>query len=161
MKNSNGFLRGSLLMIAVVLALGQVAFAQNDKSDDIKLMVQNKRYVFKAQSVFPAPQRFQQLTADYDLKVYGDTLKSYLPYFGRAYSAPVDPTKGAFDFTSTDFEYTIKDRKKGGWDISLKPNDRQDIQQINLTIFENGTATLQVTSNNRQPISFNGYIAKK
>jgi hypothetical protein len=102
--------------------------------------------------------RVRQLTPDYDLKITKSSIVSYLPYFGRAYSAPLDPTQGGIQFTSKDFEYTATPRNKGGWDVLIKPKDYRDVQQMTLTISSTGYATLQVTSINRQPISFNGYI---
>jgi hypothetical protein len=90
-----------------------------------------------------------------------DTLRSYLPYFGRAYSAPIDGIGGGFDFTSKDFDYKLKNRRKGGWDITIKPRDVSDVREIYLTVFENGFASVRVASNNREPISFNGHIEQK
>jgi hypothetical protein len=84
-----------------------------------------------------------------------------VPYFGRAYTAPMDPTKGGIQFTSTKFEYKETKRKKGGWEILIKPKDTQDVSQMVLTVSETGFASLQVISNNRQPISFSGYVDEK
>jgi hypothetical protein len=132
------------------------------KKDEITKLVADKRFVFKAQSMMPsltAPNR--QLTSDYDVKISPDTIICYLPYFGRAYQAPMDPSKGGIQFTSTKFEYQETKRKKGGWDIVIKPQDDKETRQINLTVSEAGYASVQVLSNNRQPISFNGYIVQR
>jgi hypothetical protein len=93
--------------------------------------------------------------------VLGDSIVSFLPYFGRAYSAPLDPTKGGIQFTSTDFEYDQTARNKGGWIINIKPRDVQDVRQLTLTVTQSGSASLQVISTNRQGISFNGRIEPK
>src|SRR4029079_1054284 len=122
--------------------------------------VQSKHFVFKAQTVLPTTGGSRQLTTEYEVKLSGDSVVAYLPYFGRAYSVAYGE-RGGIDFTSTKFEYKIKQGKKGGWDITIKPADAKDIQQLNFTISENGYANLQVKSNNRQPISFYGYIVKK
>ena len=42
----------------------------------------------------------------------------------------------------------------------MKPKNDNDVRELYLTAFTNGNASLQVTSNNRQNISFNGYIEK-
>ena len=123
-------------------------------------MVTGQHYVFTARSVSPSSGHAHQLTESYyDLKVSKDSVQAYLPYFGRAYSAPIDPTKGGIQFESTDFEYQLSDRKNGGWSVSIKPHDVRDVQQLSLTISTEGYASLQVISNNRQPISFNGTIS--
>jgi hypothetical protein len=154
-------IKSFFLAMVMLLASWQVLLAQDKKQEDVVEMIKNQQYVFKAQTVFPAPARFQQLNYDYDVKISKDTMQSYLPYFGRAYTAPIDQTKGTLDFTSTKFEYQVEDRKKGGWNITVKPKDNREVQQYYFTIQENGSATLRVLSNNRQPISFNGYITRK
>jgi hypothetical protein len=105
--------------------------------------------------------RSRQLTSDYDVKVAKDSIISYLPYFGRAYTAPLDPTRGGIQFKSKDFEYTISNKRKGGWDILIKPKDVDDVRQLSLMISEDGYGSLQVLSNNRQPIIFNGYVTAR
>ena len=106
----------------------------------------------------PMSGRTRQLTSDYDVKITKTQVVSYLPYYGRAYTAPTDPSQGGIQFTSKDFDYTVTPRKKGGWDIQIKPKDYRDVQQFNFNVTESGYASLQVTSTNRQSISFNGYI---
>jgi hypothetical protein len=158
-------MKGLQNIILAILLSTNVLYAQkkNDlKKEAIEKMITAHNYVFKAQTVLPTgavPNR--QLTSDYDLRVSPDTVVSYLPYFGRAYTAPMDPTKGGIQFTSTKFDYKETQRKKGGWDILIKPHDIQDATQLSLNISETGYASLQVISNNRQPISFSGYIVEK
>lgn len=148
-----------IAMVALPAALqGQ---EEKDKQEVIKSLIESKQYVFKAQTALPSRGRTRPLNTEFDLRVSGDSLISYLPYFGRAYSAPINPSQGPLNFTSTDFDYKVSDRKKGGWDIDIRPKDVQDPRQMSLRVFDNGSASLTVTSNNRQPISFNGFITEK
>jgi hypothetical protein len=128
------------------------------KAAKIAALVDSQTYVFKAQSASPLSGRLRQLTSEYDLTVTPTSLVCYLPYFGRAYTAPIDPSQGGIQFTSKDFDYTKTPRKKGGWDITIKPKDVKDVQQMLLTIFDDGYSNLQVISISRQQISFNGQI---
>ncbi len=162
MKIYRIFIRRFFLLLIAFLTL-QISYAQssqddNQKKAEMQNIVQSKDYVFLAQSVLPLSGRSINLTTVYDLKIKADTIISALPYFGRAYVAPLNSAEGGIRFTSTDNAYTIKDRKKGGWDISIVPKDGKDVRQMLLTVFENGQASLQVISNNRQSISYNGYI---
>ena len=153
------------LILALLLVTPFVSFAQSKTEDKkaaklaaIKNMVESQSYVFKAQTVLPMSGPTRQLTTDYDVKITKQSVISYLPYFGRAYSAPMDPTKGGIQFTSKDFDSTLTPGKKDGWSVLIKPKDFRDVQQMTLTISSTGYASLQVTSINRQPISFNGTI---
>lgn len=134
---------------------------KGDKKNAVKSMVDSKDYVFKADYVIPMRGTSRSLTSDYDLAVSKDTVKAYLPFFGRAYTAPMDPTQGGIKFTSTDFDYQTKEKKKGGWQVTIEPKDAADVRQLMLDISENGYASLRVTSNNREAISFNGYIKER
>ncbi|WP_341836546.1 DUF4251 domain-containing protein [Chitinophaga pollutisoli] len=126
---------------------------------DIKTIVPSRSFVFRMQTVLPMSGRTRQMAGDgYEVKISKDTVDSWLPYFGRAYSAPIDPANSGVTFVSTDFEYIEAPRKDGGWEITIKPRDNRDIQQMFFSISEGGYASLQVTSNNRQPISYNGVV---
>ena len=152
---------GLAVMITMARCSNEV-YAQNQIEDEatVTRLVNDQQYTFRAQTVMPTTGRTRNLTSTYDLTVTKDSVWSWLPYFGRAYSAPLDPTKGGIQFISTDFSYTTSQRNDG-WEITIKPNDTRDVQEMFLTIFKNGTATLRVSSISRQPISFGGIIAEK
>jgi hypothetical protein len=151
----------AIIAIALLPVTGLAQNKKEKKAAEIKNIVEARNYVFKAQTALPTSGNTRQLTSDFDLQVSKDTIVSDLPYFGRAYTAPLHPSEGPLRFTSTDFQYIATDRKKGGWDITITPKDLQDPRQLTMSIFENGTASVVVTSYNRQPISFNGYVTSK
>lgn len=148
-----------LLFLLVALTSLSIAYTQESEPATLQKMITSKRFTFKAQSVLPLRGSTRNLTSDYGLRVSGDSLISYLPYFGRAYSAPLDPTENGLQFTSTDFTYNIQKKKKG-WDITILPKDTRDVRQMFLSVSNSGYARLQVTSNSRDGIAFNGYIDK-
>ena len=143
------------------IALTSVAInAQVNDATELQQMIDSKDLVFKARTAYPQSGRSRELTFDYDLSLNGDKLVSYLPYFGRAYSINPYSGEGGLHFTSTNFTYkTQKDKK--GWDITIKPKDQSDVQQIFLEVSPKGYATLRVISTNRQNISYFGIIEKR
>lgn len=155
MKYVNKAIMG-LSFLIVVSCFG--ANAQKQKATDINQLIQSRNFIFKAESVTPSKGGFRNVTSDYDLRVFGDSVISYLPYFGEAYTAPMNPGDAGLQFTSIHFQYTAKPAKKGGWEITINPTDAGDVRQMYLNITSTGYATLNVTCNNRQPISFSGYI---
>lgn len=152
------------LMVALLgLITASAVFAQDKKNEEenkIANAINSKNYTFRANTALPLRGRTIQLTSDYTLTVRNDSVIAYLPYFGRAYTAPIDPSKAALDFTSTDFGYKSDQNKKGNWQIEIKPKDAGDVRQLFLSISKGGYGSLQVTSNNRQSITFNGSIVK-
>jgi len=162
------------LALAVICGGLNAAQAQSTKKEKqaakaaaIKKLIENVNFVFEANMAIPQTGNSRQLTPEYDLKVVKDTITAFLPYFGQAYIAPAPgETEGGIKFTSTNFAYTSKQKKNGSWEISIKPNDHniadwRDVQQLRLSISTDGYATLQVTSSNRDPISFYGTIVAK
>ncbi len=146
------------IAIALLLSITATTQAQEKETASAQQLIESQNYVFKAESVNPPRGRFRQLTSEYDLVVSGDTVTAFLPYFGRAYSAPINPSEGGIKFTSSDFEYKVEKKKKRSWEVFIKPKDVSDAQELYLTIFDNNRATLRVNSANRESISFNGYI---
>ena len=154
-----------LTLLMVIMSQANFILAQNSKKEkkakkeaEIKNLVDSQNFVFKAQTALPMGRRSVNLNSDYDLRVTKEEVVSYLPYYGRAYSTTPGSSNG-LDFTSKDFEYTMKETKKNdGWDIVVKPKDTQLAREMLLTVFKNGSASLQVTSNDKQNISFSGYV---
>lgn len=147
------------LLLGITPGHAQDSSNVSKKPGTIGSMLEKKQYTFRAQSVTPMSGRFRQLTSEYDLQVSPGKVVSFLPYFGRAFNAVPGAGNGGLQFTSTNFTHTLQQGKKGKWIISLQFKDAMDVRQMVLTAYDNGSAYLQVTSNNRDPISFNGYIA--
>ena len=147
-------------MKSFVLLLGLgFGIAVHAQTKSVKAAVESKNYVFSAQTAIPLSGRARNLTTDYDLRVSPGSVVSYLPYYGQAYQAPIGETRSPLDFSSKDFDYVITPGKKDGWTVTIKPKDYKEVQAMTLSISSEGYATLQVTSTNRQAISFNGVVA--
>lgn len=124
----------------------------------IQSAIDSKNYTFRAQSIVPMTGITRQLTGLYDLSVSDSEITSFLPYMGRIYMPLMDPAEGPLRFTSKDFAYNASENRKKGWTISIKPKDVRSVREFTLNVQDNGNATLQVTGNDRQPVTFYGYI---
>ena len=152
-----------LLIIVTVLLTARLSNGQPSELSeptDIASMVQSRKYEFVAESANPMRGRTIFLSPGYSFLVRPDSLVSYLPYYGRSYQATMDPSSAGIKFTSTDFEYIEKPRKKRRWDIQIRPKDVSQ-SQLYLSIHENGQASLRVIFIDRQSISFQGYIRQE
>lgn len=166
-----------ILAMAGLAFLSVQAFAQTDKATTKKI-VENKTYTFVATSALPLNStdinsvlskmpgginnggNINLTGSNYDLRLSPDSLVAYLPFYGRSYNAPLNNEEAGFKFTSTKFVYSETKRKKGGWDIKINTKDVKDSPQMTLTISESGYATLSMVSNNRQAITYNGYLSE-
>ena len=156
-----------ILILMTLVATGSALYAQEKKSkkermkeqtEKVQRMVEAQDYKFVAQHALPMSGRSISLTSEYDLRVSNDTIAAYLPYFGRAYTAPIDPTEGGIKFQSKDFDYRLENAKKGGWIAHIAIKDAKRRFEMILRITTSGSASLSVNDDTRQTISFNGYL---
>ncbi|SRR5690606_37631812 len=126
---------------------------------EVQQAIADDRWIFVANQVMPQSGRSRILTTRYTMLCNKDTILSALPYFGRAYSAPIGETKSPLDFTSANFVLTKNVDKKGRWNVTIKPNDYSEVQSYIFTLFTNGSAQLNVQMKSRSPISFSGTVA--
>jgi len=130
------------------------------KAEDIAQVtekIESGDYTFVPQSANPMRGKMIPLNYSYFLKVNKDTISAYLPFFGRAYSAPYGGD-GGIKFESTDFEYSLSDKKKGKWNVKINVKDNNKGYELTLDVGELGYTYLSVRDYNRDPISFYGKI---
>jgi hypothetical protein len=115
--------------------------------------------IFVPQIVYPTGMAIRQATSGFELRINKDTINSYLPYFGRAYSTDYGSRDGGATFSSSDFSYTESTNKKGARNIVIKPKDNKDVREIRITIYGDGYAYVQLNFNQRQGIGYRGQIS--
>lgn len=157
-----------LLMFSLAVIVGgfligcgstQSVAGKQMKALRIKEKVELFDFTFKATSANSMSFSLVNLESLYDLKVSKDTVKAYLPYFGRAYVAPMNSGEGGIKLISTNFDRSIsKNKRPGSWKIIIKTLDTNPDVTLHLDVWDNGSAQLIVNDPNRQSISFLGYI---
>lgn len=163
MKNLVKILFALFIAVSAVnpaVSQSKKAEKQAAKAAAIKQMVESKDFTFQATYAFPAYGGQRYLTPGYDLKVGRDTVVSYLPFMGVAYSGAGynSSNDDGIKFTSTNFTYTSEQKKNGMFYVMIKPKDAKNASQVTLNISPNGSADLMVISNNRQQMRFTGNI---
>lgn len=151
---------GVLIFLCLFLSCASAQKASKPTVDDIKDMVHSSQFVFVADRMSPMRGGLKNLTSYYAVTLMKDSINCSLPYAGRATQAPMNMTGGGIEFTSSKFSYKIVNKKEGQWNITIKPDDHSDIQQLFFNVYSNGSASLSVTSTHRDQISFSGYLEK-
>ncbi len=153
-------------VLLLIVGIGTLSEAQTTKANKkavrqaaIKKSIDDRIFTFVANQATPLGKGPITLTSTYDLRIKADSVISFLPYFGRAYfDVGYNQTDMGVKFTSTKFDYQVAERKKGGWMITIKPADVQHIASLILNISVDGYASLTISSNNRDVISYDGYL---
>ncbi|RZJ80798.1 MAG: DUF4251 domain-containing protein [Flavobacterium sp.] len=161
----------------ILLALTFTAMAQTDKATTARI-VEDKNFTFVATSALPLNSteisnvlrqmpiggnvggNINLVGSNYDVQITADSVIAYLPYYGRSFSAPMDRNETGFRFTTKKYSYDSKKTKKGGWNITINSKDVKDNVRMNFSVTQTGYATLSMSSNNKQSITYNGYISE-
>jgi len=161
----------------ILVSVGFITNAQTSKEITDKI-ISERNYVFIADTAIPmASAELSKVMnnvpgsqgggsinltgAQYDLTVTKDSIIAYLPYYGRAYNPTYNSTDGGIKFTAKKFSYTQNKTKKGSYNIQINTDElRPDNYRLSLSISQNGYASLVVSSNNKQPITFNGRLSE-
>lgn len=162
MKLKNNYLTSLLIALSMLLVscvTTQKSLEKARKAELLREQITAMDFTFKATYAYPQNYKSVYLSPYYDVKVSPDTVIAYLPFYGRAYTAPMDPSEGGIKFTSTDFEYDIKEGKKAGnWFVTINTKDTKRPFTLFFDLWDNGTARLNVQDRDRQSISFQGNI---
>jgi hypothetical protein len=158
-----------VLMVALTLALPALAQEnrreqrqkrEKEKAEEISKLIGSRNLSFIAHFAHPMSGGSIHLTSEYSLDIEGEKLSAWLPFFGRAYHAEYGGRDGGIKFTEVVLRSEWKSEKKG-YLARFEVKSPNDIYRMNLSVTPAGYATLDVTSNNRQPIRFSGIVVKK
>ena len=97
------------------------------------------------------------LSSPYWIKVKDGVLDSTLPYFGEAWQVPYGGGH-ALNFEAPIVHYEYGMNRKGGYEILIYVKTDEDEHIYSLTVFDNGSASLDVQSRNRERISYTGTV---
>jgi hypothetical protein len=122
--------------------------------------IENRDFKIIVNQMIPMSGSARHLTSLYSLKLKQDSVFSYLPYFGRAYSVPYGGGQG-LTFDGVVEEYQQKRNAKGVYQISFKSKTPEDTYSFSVEIYDNGSSQIRVNSHNRQSISFLGEVEQQ
>lgn len=91
------------------------------------------------------------------LRLLGDSVSSNLPYFGRAYSAPIG-TESVLRFDATMSDFTSTRNKDGATRMEFRVRTIEDTFRFRVEVYDNGRTTIYVRPTRREAISFDGDV---
>ena len=152
------FLATILIVALLVSCKSGTSLSKQESIAQVTEKIESGRYTFVPTTAIPMAGKSINLSYTFSLKISKDTISAYLPYYGRAYSAPMSSEEAGINFTSTDFDYSISENNKGLRNATINIKDNRRKYKLSLQIGESGYATLNIQDSDRQPISFNGRV---
>lgn len=141
----------------------QTVFSQDkkDKKEEtaqkVRTAIDSNCFKIEVNQMTPMSGPYKMLTSEYSVEIRNDSVYSRLPYFGRAYNVPYGGGKG-LNFSEPLSEYMAKYHRKGKVEIKFVTRNEEDKYTYRIVIYPNASATVNVNSTNRQPISYQGEL---
>lgn len=124
----------------------------------IREIVNGKNFVFKAETVKPINSKRLTLIDDFGVEVRGDSIFSYLPYFGNNYERDFTTFKNS----PMGFMQPINDYDRfstnEGYKIVVKVKNENEFINLVFHISKRGYTSLSASFLSRQSISYEGEI---
>ena len=151
-------MKKQILMLLLALLVGLPTLSAQSKKEKKE---QKKEAVKEdVNTAMPMRGRSIPLTSLYSLEIRNDSVISYLPYYGRAYSIPYGGGNG-LNFKAPLKEYNMKLDKKGNSVITFTARNPEDKFDFRVKVYSNGSTSIDVNMQNRQSISFQGELDVK
>lgn len=165
----------AIILMGTLISLVSCSSRTYVQPAELNSLLQNKEFTFMAERANPTnydvinvmnslpnsgATRMLDLSYGYTIVLKKDEVEVTLPYFGRLYNPSYDRSKDSFRFTSKDFNVSESEGKKGSSVVIITPHDQQNIRRIIMEIYKNGKAYVSIDANDRQPISYDGYLMK-
>lgn len=95
------------------------------------------------------------------LKISGDSIYSYLPYFGeRQMHVNYGGTDSAIQFKGLMNNYKVSKRKDAGYNISFNAKSNAESFNVYITLWPNLKSAMSLNSSSRFSISYTGNVTK-
>ena len=155
-----------MLLLALLVGIPTLSAQQSkkekkeQKKEAVMKLIESENYKIDVNTAMPMRGRSIPLTSSYSLEIRNDSVISYLPYYGRAYSIPYGGGNG-LNFKAPLKEYNMKLDKKGNSVITFTARNPEDKFDFRVKVYSNGSTSIDVNMQNRQSISFQGELDVK
>lgn len=114
-----------------------------------------RHYTIAVDWMKPLGGMARHVTSNYELRVNGDEVDSYLPYVGEAYRLPYGGGKG-LNFKGKIENYSINYLTSNRSHIEFTANSGEDTYHFRIDVFNNGKSIIDIIAQEHDAISFDG-----
>jgi len=159
----NKVLFAALALVMLLLAScgtgNRLARAEREAriASQVEASLDARQYTIAVDWMRPLGGMPRHVNSDYELKVNGDEMDSYLPYVGEAYRLPYGGGKG-LNFKAAIYNYTLIPSGDKCYLIEFDVENEEDVFHYRINVFTNGKAIIDVWARDRDSISFQGEL---
>ena len=133
---------------------------QAEISRQVLASIDERHFTIAVDWMKPLGGMARHVSSNYELKVDGDEIDSYLPYVGEAYRLPYGGGKG-LNFKGKIENYVITYPTSNRSHIEFTVTNDEDIYFFRIDVFNNGQSIIDIIARDRDAISFNGEMIFK
>ncbi|MBR4366774.1 MAG: DUF4251 domain-containing protein [Bacteroidaceae bacterium] len=126
-----------------------------EQAAKVNKALKERKYKIDVERMYSMRGGSKTLSYGYSVEVRNDSLISYLPYFGRAYSVPYGGGKG-LTFSERIGSYQEYQKGNGLRHIEISLRNDEDTYLYTIEVYENGSSSISVQSRQRENISYSG-----
>jgi hypothetical protein len=126
-----------------------------EQARKVAAALNERRFTIRVDRMYPQRGSAKSLSYGYSVEVRNDSLLSYLPYFGRAYTIPYGGGKG-LSFSAPISSYQEYQKKNNIRHIEIGVTNEEDTYLYTIDVFDNGKSSIDVQSRQRENIYFSG-----
>ena len=156
------------LFILLTLCMGLSSLSLNAQSNKrenereakaqvVREMLESKKYVINCDYIYPMRGKSRYVGSNYSIELKGDTVRSYLPYFGVAHSASYGG-KNVLDFEKVCTDYSCKKGKKESLLVTFTIKNEDEVLEYHLTVYPNGSVKVFIQPLKRDSVSYSGEL---
>lgn len=144
------------LLLMACATTAERAARQAETASVVNAAVADRHYKITITQAYPQRGGSVNVSRDFFLEVKGDTLVSYLPFFGRAYRSLYGGTEKGLNFTETIRKYEQAKSKAGVTRIRMQARNEEDSYVYTVEIADNGKASIRVQAMERDDMRYDG-----
>ena len=145
----------ALVMLSGCASSEERAARAAEQKKKVTAALTERKYKIAVDRMYPSRGSSKSVSYGYGVEVRNDSLISYLPYFGRAYSVPYGGGKG-LNFSERIDSYQESLEKNGKRHIEIGLKNEEDTYLYRIEVFDNGSSSIDVQARQREPISYSG-----
>jgi hypothetical protein len=129
--------------------------------EQVASLIESGEYHYSVRSATPTGGKTIQITSDYQLAAKEGIYNAYLPFFGRAYTAPYGGG-GGIEFKGEPENLKVeRNDSKYSITVSFEIEGENDRYNVHLEVSSGGYGTMVINSRNRASISYYGKITAR
>ncbi|MDD6436619.1 MAG: DUF4251 domain-containing protein [Prevotella sp.] len=151
---------GALLVMLTAcssLSQGEKAQRRQELAANVVKALDNRHFNIEVNRMVPLRGMTRQLEYGYNLQLKGDTLSSYLPFFGRAYNVPFGGGK-ALNFNALVKGYEVKRSGKDKSVVRIDVFNGEENLIYTLDVFDNAQVSINVVAQERDVMNYTGEL---